>query len=69
MFQDVDSPSVVLGGVTRTAWAMSEGLDSLYDWSYGDVCIGVHTTESSYEVVHDKVKKDKESREAIQLGG
>ena len=58
MFQYVEGPRVVLGGVTRAPWALSECVDGCTDGFQRYMSEGVDTTQLMDEVTHIEIKEE-----------
>ena len=58
MFQNMEGPRVVLGGVTRTPQVILECLDGCADGTHWCVFVGINNTQSTDEVTHVKIEEE-----------
>ena len=58
MFQYVEGPCVVLGGVTRSPRALPECIDGCTDGVQWYMSVGVDTTQPTDEVTHFEIKEE-----------
>ena len=66
VFQDVQSPVVILHWVAGARWEAPYGGDRGADRIQRYVGVGVNSTQPSDEVSNVKIKKQEESRQAIR---